>query len=450
MSLTTPAVSGLVRVTVSAGERKLDLALPATISVAELLPELARSLGMLDPHTVHAGYSLHAADGTRLQGATGLAFQNVRDGALLTLTSGIDEKSSRVYDDVVEAMADVVEDEMRPWAPESARRTALGAAMILLGLGALAIELQRPSAVAGALAGIIAAILVASALVVDRVQDEDEVAAMLAWAAVIYAFVCGLTAVTADQVLAEPMAAAGGGAAIAGALSAFFLRTHRTLLLPAVFVGVLVAAASSIVAASSLDAADVYTVALAIAVLAASALPALSMSAGGNRIAEPDSPLESTAEPEPVEASRIRGGALIGHHVLLAVTVTTGLLVVAISPFAVSLGVCGALMAALGSIVVMLRTRQYRVGSEVAVGLTMGLAGLFSVAISVLVEQPSWRPTLAIILAAIAAITLVLTLVPSTPSVTRGRTAELAELVALVAMLPLLVVAIGLVEAVRS
>lgn len=450
MSLTTPAVSGLVRVTVSAGERKLDLALPATISVAELLPELARSLGMLDPHTVHAGYSLHAADGTRLQGATGLAFQNVRDGALLTLTSGIDEKSSRVYDDVVEAMADVVEDEMRPWAPESARRTALGAAMILLGLGALAIELQRPSAVAGALAGIIAAILVASALVVDRVQDEDEVAAMLAWAAVIYAFVCGLTAVTADQVLAEPMAAAGGGAAIVGALSAFFLRTHRTLLLPAVFVGVLVAAASSIVAASSLDAADVYTVALAIAVLAASALPALSMSAGGNRIAEPDSPLESTAEPEPVEASRIRSGALIGHHVLLAVTVTTGLLVVAISPFAVSLGVCGALMAALGSIVVMLRTRQYRVGSEVAVGLTMGLAGLFSVAISVLVEQPSWRPTLAIILAAIAAITLVLTLVPSTPSVTRGRTAELAELVALVAMLPLLVVAIGLVEAVRS
>ncbi len=450
MSLTTPAVAGLVRVTVAAGEKKQDLALPATISVAELLPELARTLGILDPHTVHAGYGLHTADGTLLQGSTGLAFQNVRDGALLTLTSGIDAKNSRVYDDVVEAMADVVEDEMRPWSPASARRTALGAAAILLGLGALAIELQRTSTVAGALAGVIAVVLVAAALVVDRVQDEDEVALILAWAGVAYAFVAGLTAVTTGDVLAEPMAAAGGAAAVIGAIAAFWLRKHRTLVLPAVIAGLTIAVASSIVASTSLDAADVFTVALAVVVLAASALPALALSAGGNRLAEPPSLLESTAEPEAVEAARVRRGALIGHDVLLAVTVTTGLLAVVISPFAVSLGVCGALVATLSSIVIMLRTRQYRAGTEVAVGLTMGLAGLLSVAVSILVEQSSWRPTLAVVLAATAAVTLLITLVPTSPSVTRGRTAELVELLALVAMLPLLVIAIGLVEAVRS
>ena len=48
----------------------------------------------------------------------------------------------------------------------------------------------------------------------------------------------------------------------------------------------------------------------------------------------------------------------------------------------------------------MLRTRQYRVGSEVLVGLVSGIVGLASVAISVLWLHPEWRPTAAVVLAA--------------------------------------------------
>ena len=55
----TPAsTSGLVRVTVASGTRRVDLVLPGSVPVAELVPELARSVGVLDAATVYAGYVL--------------------------------------------------------------------------------------------------------------------------------------------------------------------------------------------------------------------------------------------------------------------------------------------------------------------------------------------------------------------------------------------------------
>ena len=40
-------LSGLVRVTVASGSRRVDLVLPGAVPVAELVPELARSVGLL-------------------------------------------------------------------------------------------------------------------------------------------------------------------------------------------------------------------------------------------------------------------------------------------------------------------------------------------------------------------------------------------------------------------
>ncbi|RYI98900.1 MAG: type VII secretion integral membrane protein EccD, partial [Actinomycetales bacterium] len=120
--------SGLVRVTVTSGTRRVDLVLPGAVPVAELLPELARSVGLLDPATVHGGYRVGTADGRRLVPDSGLTLQGVEDGGLLTVTAGVDDPPPRVYDDVVEAMSDVVENDLRPWQAASGRRTALMAA----------------------------------------------------------------------------------------------------------------------------------------------------------------------------------------------------------------------------------------------------------------------------------------------------------------------------------
>ena len=204
--------AGLVRVSVVAGERRADLALPGAIPVAELLPELCRTVGALDGQTAYAGYELRTSEGRALSGDTGLTFQGIEDGSVLTIVSGVDQAPPRVYDDVVEAMADAVESDMRPWDPASGRRTALTTGALLLGLGALALGLRRPDLAAGAAAGVGALVLVAAAIVLGRVRAEHAAAVVLAWAGVVYAAVAGLTSAPAGPVLELPTALAGGGA----------------------------------------------------------------------------------------------------------------------------------------------------------------------------------------------------------------------------------------------
>ena len=105
MTTTEAGPTGLVRVTVRTDERSADLALPSAVPVAELVPEIARTLGALDPTTSHRGFVLHLSDGRELSSTSGLTFQHVHDGAVLVLAPASDGRR-RVYDDVVEAMAD--------------------------------------------------------------------------------------------------------------------------------------------------------------------------------------------------------------------------------------------------------------------------------------------------------------------------------------------------------
>jgi type VII secretion integral membrane protein EccD len=447
---TLNGAGGLVRVTVVAGERKEDLALPGSLPVAELLPELVRLVGLLDAQTAHAGYSLVTPNGRRLTGDRGLTLQGVEDGGVLTVTSGLDAEPPRVYDDIVEAMADAVEQDMRPWEPAAGRRTALSSAALLLGLGALALAFQRPDLAAGAAAGVAAVVLVAAALVLSRVQREHEAALVLAWAGVVYAVVCGLTAAPAGPLLEAPAALAGAGAVLAGLVSVTGLVERRALMIPAIGVGAVCAAASGIATVSSFPADAVYTVALVVVVLAGSALPWLALGATSTRVDQAHSDADITGQPQEVHPDQVRRDARLGHEVLLGVTATVGLLIVVVSPLAVRLGVTGALVVVCASAVLMLRTRQYRVGSEVATGLAWGVGGPVATAISIVVEQPTWHVVLALVLTVAGAVLLVVTLVPSSPSVRRGRWGDVAELVALVAMLPLLVFATGLVAAVGS
>ncbi|MDR0946056.1 MAG: EsaB/YukD family protein, partial [Bifidobacteriaceae bacterium] len=94
----------LVRVTVTAGERRLDIGVPLGTPVVELLPSFARYLGRLDAQTVHGGYQLLRADGSALDPSMTFAAQDVEHGEVLTLTAGVDQPQPKVYDDLVEAV----------------------------------------------------------------------------------------------------------------------------------------------------------------------------------------------------------------------------------------------------------------------------------------------------------------------------------------------------------
>ena len=449
---TAPPLPGsdLVRVSVVAGERRSDLALPGWLPVVELVPELARAVGVLDPQTAYGGYYLLTADGRRLSDEAGLSAQGIEDGAVLTVHVGAEDEPPRVYDDIVEAMADAVERDMQPWQPAASRRTALGSAALLLALGALALALQRPDVLAGAAAGVAGLVLVAAAVVLARVQLEHEAAVVLAWAGVGYAAIAGYTAAPAGPALETPTALAGGAAVVAGLVALVGLAIPWAAMVPAIALGAVLAAGSGLLSVTSFSAGAVYTVALVLMVLVGSALPWFALGSTSTRVEAAHDHADLTAEPSEVRPEQVRRDARLGHELLLAVTGTVGLVVAVVAPLAVRLGLAGTLVVVCACVVLLLRTRQYRVGSEVGTGLVCGVLGLVSLATAVILEQPEWHVALAVVLAVTAAVLLVLTLVPLGPSVRRGRLGDVAELASLVAMLPLTVVAIGVLNAVSS
>jgi hypothetical protein len=202
--------------------------------------------------------------------------------------------------------------------------------------------------------------------------------------------------------------------------------------------------------AASFDPAVVLTTTLVLVVIAGSVFPWLALGVTGTAVPQLYATADVTADPTEVDPVRVALDARLAHDILVAVSATVGLLLVLVAPLAVSLGVSGTLLAVVACLVVMLRTRQYRTGAEVLVGLVSGIAGLTVVAVALVWLHPAWRPTTAVVLAIAGAAILALTLVPSTPSVRRGRVGDVAESVALLALLPLLVVATGIFTALRG
>ena len=445
-----PVVSGLVRVTVASGTRRVDLVLPGAVPVAELVPELARSVGLLDPSTVYGGYRLVTSEGRELATDAGLVIQGVEDGGLITVAAGVDDAPPRVYDDVVEAMTDIVEHDLKPWSPAAGRRTALWAAGLFMAVGAVALLIQRDSLLAGVAAVVVAAALVTGAIVLSHAQREPEAAVAVAWMGALYAAVAGLMLVTDDQLFGPPVAAAGGAAMAAGLICLVGLGQGRTLVLPPVVAGAVFLLTGLLMQSADVDAAVVLTVALVVVVILGSVFPWLALGATGTSVDQLYNVADITAEPRPVDPVRVGADARVAHEILIAVSATVGLLLVLIAPLAVSLGLSGSILAVLCCLVVMLRTRQYRTGPEVLVGLVSGIVGLLSAAVAALWMHPDWRPTIAVVLAATGAILLAATLLPQTPSVRRGRLGDLAESVALLALLPVTLVAVGVYSAIRG
>jgi type VII secretion integral membrane protein EccD len=437
-------------VTVASGSRRVDLVLPGAVPVAELVPELARSVGLLDPSTVYGGYRLVTADGLELATDAGLVIQGVEDGGLITVAAGVDDDAPRVYDDVVEAMTDIVEHDLRPWSPAAGRRTALWAAGLFMALGAVALLIQRGSLLAGVAAVVVSAALVTGAIVLSRAQREPEAAVAVAWMGALYAAVAGLMLVTDDPFFGPPVAAAGGAAMAAGLVCLVGLGQGRTLVLPTVVAGAVFLLTGLLMQAADFDPAVVLTVALVLVVIVGSVFPWLALGATSTSVDQLYNVADITAEPRPVDPARVGVDARIAHEILVAVSATVGLLLVLIAPLAVSLGLSGALVAVLCCAVVMLRTRQYRTGPEVLVGLVSGIVGLLSAAVAALWVHPDWRPTIAVVLAASGAVLLAVTLLPATPSVRRGRLGDVAESVALLALIPVTVVAVGVFSAIRG
>ena len=96
-----------VRIGVAGPAGRADLAVPAGVPLARLMPALLRHAGEepgADGGVRHGGWVLRRADGTRLDTAAPLAAQGVCEGDLLFVAQGREDTTPPLYDDVVEVM----------------------------------------------------------------------------------------------------------------------------------------------------------------------------------------------------------------------------------------------------------------------------------------------------------------------------------------------------------
>lgn len=191
------------RVTVVAPNTRIDVALPADVSVADMLPMLLDMAKETTPDggARHGGWCLGKLGGAQLDPSRTLASLGVVDGDLLQLRKRSDNPPPPLYDDVVDAIAESTPDSYRPWTKQTARtlgHVAGGLALLVAAVGALlAGPLGGGSNLAPAIAtGVAAVVTVAFGATLARSYDAPDTGVVIAAAGGLpMAFVCGMSVV---------------------------------------------------------------------------------------------------------------------------------------------------------------------------------------------------------------------------------------------------------------
>jgi type VII secretion integral membrane protein EccD len=194
--------TALVRVTVAAPQRRMDLALPERSPVAELLPGLLRQAGenLADDGVADGGWLLRRADGRTVDAARTLGGQAVADGEVLHLVPRRLDWPELEYDDLVDAIAGGARRTGREWGPAQTRLAGLAVAAVAVPLALVAsLRVGPPWPLPALLALAVAGVLLVAATAVARVVGDAGAGAALA-------------------ALALPCAATGGALAFGGRL----------------------------------------------------------------------------------------------------------------------------------------------------------------------------------------------------------------------------------------
>jgi type VII secretion integral membrane protein EccD len=447
VATSTPGVLGtLIRVSVTAGDRAVDLGAPGNVPVAELVPGLARTLGLLDPSTVYGGFRLLRSDGVALDSDRSLQAQGVQDGALLSLESGAAVEVVRVYDDIVEAVADAVEGQYTPWTPRDSASTAVAAATAFLLTGAaLLLGADPASLFPPVIAGVGALLVLGAAAVVGRVGDHGVGARALVLAASVLGLVAGITAAPGPASWALPAALGGLGMLVVALLGLPVLTSAREVCVAPAALGLAVGLAGTAVALTGSAAGGVLAVVVALVTTAGNGIPWLALASTPLRVVSPRSDAEILDDPAPVDPVAVREQYSRGHRLQVALRVAVAALTLAAAPVVVATGVPGTLLlvAAFGGM--LLSVRQTYSRQDVLVVMGAGIVGLTVSGVLAAGAHPGWRPALALVAGGAAALVIALSLVAPRQRVAMGRAADTVELLCLAVLLPLGVAAAGLV-----
>jgi type VII secretion integral membrane protein EccD len=341
----SPAV--MSRLVVCGPDRRIEVAVPAAVAVADLLPALLHHLGdhLADAGLAHGGWVLQRLGGPPLDEDGTVATLGLHDGEVVYLRPRADQIPPVHFDDLIDGVATGVADRTGRWRPAMVGWACAGSstAVIALGLGVLA--LPGPPGARSFAAAVLAVLCLAGAFSLTRALAERALGMVCALGAVAAAGLAGSIApdLTAGSGLVSsggPQVLTGSAAALVAALLAAALvgrsgPVFAAVAAAAVF-GVLGAGTATLFGCSGVQAAALTAV---LATVGTVVVPMLAARLANVRMAPlPTRPeqLQDDIDPEPSGPLLARAAAadrfMTGLYAGTAVPVAVSMVLLAMQP----------------------------------------------------------------------------------------------------------------------
>jgi type VII secretion integral membrane protein EccD len=462
--VTAPGALSLARVTIVAPKRRLDVALPDNMLVAELLPHLLRHAGddLGDTGDRQGGWTLRRATGAVLEPTRNLSAQGVRDGELLHLAPGRDDWPELAYDDVVEVIASGARRAARSWGNPATRQCGLAVASALFVLGIVVLSRSGPPwSIAAWVALGVATLLALTGVLLARALSDAQAGAVVAACALPYAFAGGALLATAGSIAVTDL---GAGSLLLGSSASLLFSVLGYTAVAAVqrlfMAGIatsLIGLLSALLALSGTAPKGAAAVALTVAIgllpsypLVASWLGRLPVPALPSRPEEilEDRPLPKRSD---VFTAVARATELL-TGMLLAVAVTS---VCAVAVLTTMDGTAaGTTLTLCAATALLLRARLFATPAQRLPLLISGMVGLVLLGFGIVPDLSTGGATLValLLLIVIAAVVLIASLVysrkPASPYL--GRAADILDVLAIMALIPLACAVLGVFGAIQG
>jgi type VII secretion integral membrane protein EccD len=190
------AAMDLRRVTVVTPRGRFDLAMPASVPLAYLVPTLLRQAGeqLAESGAGQGGWVLQRLGSRPFDTAASPAALNIADGELLYLQPRRGEMPTPVFDDAADAISTTLAERAAPWNPAAGRATAVAAAAAALATAVAAALLSgRPWTGPAVALGASAVLLLFAGALVSRALGDAVAATVLGCGAAAHgAFAVGL------------------------------------------------------------------------------------------------------------------------------------------------------------------------------------------------------------------------------------------------------------------
>ncbi len=450
--MTDSAVAELCRLTVRAPSVSVDLAVPADVPVADLLPTLLRYVGeeAEEAGLDHAGWVLQRLGDAPLDEETTLARAGLADGDVLYLRPHTEALPEARLDDLVDGIADTASRRLHTWHPGAARGLLVGAVVATVATALLLVFWPGVPASSRAACSAVAGVLLlagagsASRAVGDRLS-ATALGLLVAPCLALAGWVLPggeLTGPDAARVAGARLLAAGAAGAGGAVLALAATAVGAPALLATAVVSVATAIAGALIGYTGLDVpAAVALVATVIALGAGAVAPFAFKLAGMRMPALPSSASQLQEGIEPYAGSEVAERTELAGRWVTALFAATGTVAAAaLVVLAERPDLPGVVTSLALSLLLLLHSRGLvHIGQRLTLAVP-GICGLLLLARAWAVHSGTdGRPVVfAVLLAAAAGLVIAAWTVPGRRVLPYwGRAAELAHTGFAVALLPL-------------